>query len=72
VQLGLTLVAGAAFYVTRMTTGSLVVAMFLHALWDFGLLGTKATDGDVRPPQAVAVAAVYATGIVAVWFVATS
>ena len=30
-QLGLTLVAGAAFYVTRMTTGSLVVAMLLHA-----------------------------------------
>ena len=71
-QLGLTFVAGAAFYVTRMTTGSLVVAMLLHALWDFGLLGTKATDRQVRPPQAVGAAAVYLTGIVSVWFVATS
>jgi len=71
-QLGLTFVAGAAFYVTRMTTGSLVLAMLLHALWDFGLLGTKATDREVRPAQAVAVVAVYLTGIVAVWFVATA
>ena len=55
VQLGLTFVAGAAFYVTRMTTGSLVVAMVLHALWDFGLLGTSATGRTVRPAQAVAV-----------------
>lgn len=72
VQLGLTFVGGAAFYVTRMTTGSLVVAMFLHALWDFGLLGTAATDREVRAPQAAAVAAVYLTGIGALWFVATS
>jgi membrane protease YdiL (CAAX protease family) len=71
-QLGLTFVAGAAFYVTRMTTGSLVIAMLLHALWDFGLLGTAATGRTVRPPQAVAVVAVYLTGIVSLWFVATS
>lgn len=71
-QLVLTLVAGAAFYVTRMTTGSLVVAMLLHAVWDFGLLGTRATGRELRPAQAVAVAAVYLTGIVSVWFVATN
>ncbi len=72
VQLGLTFVAGAAFYVTRMTTGSLVVAMLLHALWDFGLLGTSATGRTVRPPQVVALVAVYLSGLVALWFVATS
>ena len=72
VQLGLTFVGGAAFNVTRMTTGSLVVAMLLHTLWDCGLLGTAATDREVRAPQAVAVAAVYLTGIGALWFVATS
>ena len=71
-QLGLTFVGGAAFYVTRMTTGSLVVAMLLHALWDFGLLGTSATGRTVRPAQAVAVGAMYLTGLVALWFVATS
>ena len=53
-----------------MTTGSLVVAMLLHALWDFGLLGTAATDRTVRPPQAAAVGVVQLTGIVALWFVA--
>lgn len=70
-QLGLTFVAGAAFYVTRMTTGSLVVAMLVHALWDFGLLGTKATGREVRPAQLVAVAATYVAGLAAFWFVAT-
>jgi len=69
-QLALTFVAGAAFYVTRMTTGSLVVAMLLHALWDFGLLGTAATDRTVRLPQVAALGVVYLTGIVALWFVA--
>jgi membrane protease YdiL (CAAX protease family) len=72
VQLGLTFVGGAAFYVTRMTTGSLVVAMLLHALWDFGLLGTSATGRTVRPAPAVAVGATYVLGLVALWFVATS
>jgi membrane protease YdiL (CAAX protease family) len=71
VQLALTFVAGAAFYVTRMTTGSLVVAMVLHAVWDFGLLGTRATGRELRPAQAAAVAAVYLSGIGSVWFVAT-
>lgn len=72
VQLGLSFVAGAAFYVTRMTTGSLVLCMVLHAVWDFGLLGTAATGRSVRPVQAAAVGATYVLGLVALWFVATS
>ena len=72
VQLGLTFVGGAAFYITVMTTGSLVVAVLLHALWDFGLLGTSATGRTVRPAQAVAVGATYLLGLAALWFVATS
>lgn len=71
VQLGLTFAAGAAFYVTRMTTGSLVLCMVLHAVWDFGLLGTTATGRTVRPVQAGLVATTYVVGLVAVWFVAT-
>ena len=55
-----------------MTTGSLVVAMVLHALWDFGLLGTGATGRAVRLAQAVAVAATCLTGLGALSFVATS
>ena len=42
------------------------------SVWDFGLLGTRASGRELRPAQAVAVAAVYLTGIVSVWFVATS
>ena len=30
---------GSALYVVRMSTGTLVVAMVLHAVWDFGALG---------------------------------
>lgn len=71
-QLGITFAAGAAFYVTRMTTGSLVVCMVLHAVWDFGLLGTASTGGAVRPVQAAAIGATYLLGLVALWFVATA
>jgi len=32
---------GTAFYVTRRITGLLIVTMVIHAIWDFGLLGTE-------------------------------
>lgn len=35
-QIGLAFVLGSVFYVVRRVTGSLVVLMILHALWDFG------------------------------------
>ncbi len=48
-QVVVAFVAGTAFYVTLMTTGTLLVAMALHALWDFGTLGLLATKGRQRP-----------------------
>ena len=41
--------AGTVLYITMMTTGSLIVAMVLHALWDFGTLGILATDRQQKP-----------------------
>ena len=41
--------AGTVLYITLMTTGSLIVAMVLHALWDFGALGILATDRQQKP-----------------------
>ena len=70
VQVGLTFAAGAAFYVTRMTTGTLVVCILLHALWDFGTLGTQATGRQLRPITLVVVPVVYVLALVAAWVLA--
>ncbi len=45
----MTFFAGSALYVTVMATGSLLVAMVLHALWDFGTLGILATERQQKP-----------------------
>ena len=49
VQLVMAFFAGSALYVTVMSTGSLLVAMVLHALWDFGTLGILATERQQKP-----------------------
>ncbi|WP_172664153.1 CPBP family intramembrane glutamic endopeptidase [Demequina rhizosphaerae] len=38
--------AGSTFYITRRVTGTLVVAMLMHALWDWGSLVNKAVGGE--------------------------
>ena len=69
VQVVMTFFAGTAFYVTLMTTGSLVVGMVLHALWDLGALGITATNGRQRPVAGAAMLVTFALALVAVWFV---
>jgi hypothetical protein len=49
VQMVMSFFAGTALYVTVMSTGSLLVAMVLHALWDFGTLGILATERQQKP-----------------------
>ena len=44
-QMGFAFVLGSAFYLVRRITGLLVVGMVIHALWDFGAIGTDATGG---------------------------
>ena len=60
---------GVAFFATRMTTGTLLVAMLLHALWDFGVFGSQLTRGGVKPVVAIVQYAALLAGLVAVWFV---
>lgn len=43
-QVLVTAIAGYFFYLTRRTTGFIVVAMVIHALWDFGLFTTNLSD----------------------------
>jgi len=62
---------GTVVYVTLMTTGTLIVAMVLHAMWDFGTLGILATDRQQRPVAGLLALASLAVGIVSVWFVVT-
>ena len=60
---------GVAFFATRMTTGTLLVAMLLHALWDFGVFGSQLTRGGVKPVVAIVQYGALLAGLVAVWFV---
>jgi membrane protease YdiL (CAAX protease family) len=60
---------GVAFFATRMTTGTLLTAMLLHALWDFGVFGSQLTRGGVKPVVAIVQYAALVAGLVAVWFV---
>ena len=53
---------GTAFYVTRRLTGLLVVTMVIHAIWDFGVLGTEHSGAEAL---AVGGLLVWPTAIVA-------
>jgi len=69
VQIVMAFAAGSALYVTRLTTGNLVVGMLLHALWDFGTLGIGATKQQQKPIAGLLGLATMAAGLVTVWFV---
>ena len=75
-QIVFAFVMGSAFYVTRQVTGTLVVGMVLHAAWDFGTLGSQATDKTKATESTAAKVAglvsvvTLVIGLVAGWFVA--
>jgi hypothetical protein len=69
VQLVAAFLAGTALYVTLMTTGSLVVAMVLHALWDFGTLGILATGSRQKPFAGALALVMFAAALLSVGFV---
>lgn len=71
-QLVLAFFAGSALYVTVMSTGSLLVAMVLHALWDFGTLGILATERQQKPLAGVLAFVMFGLAAVAAVVVATS
>ncbi len=58
-------VFGTVFYVTRRVTGTLIVCMLLHAVWDFASIGNDATGGTNLSGPLVGLAAIL--GLVAVW-----
>ena len=68
-QIVLAFVAGTALFVTLVSTGSLLVGMVLHALWDFGALGIQATGGKQRRVAGFLSLATYGAALVSVWFV---
>ncbi len=69
IQIVLAFVAGTAFFVTLISTGTLLVGMVLHALWDFGTLGVQATDGKQRKATGLFALATYAAALGSIWFV---
>lgn len=70
-QIVFAFVMGSSFYVTRQVTGTLIVGMVLHAVWDFGFLATEATDREQSKVAGVLNLLTLALGLVAGWFVAT-
>lgn len=60
-QVALTFFAGTLFYIARRATGTLVVPILLHALWDFS---TFSHTGDLRAVSTLASQALALTAIV--------
>ena len=69
IQMVMSFLAGTVLYVTRMTTGTLLVAMLLHALWDFGTLGILATGAAQKRVAGLLALVTFAAGLVSVGFV---
>lgn len=51
IQVGLTFLMGSAFYVIRRLSGTLILPMVLHGLWDSSQLLNDATGGAASPLQ---------------------
>lgn len=66
VQIAVAFVGGTAFYVTRLTTGTLIVGILIHALWDFVTIGALATDRKASPLAMVPAGIAYLLGLVAI------
>jgi membrane protease YdiL (CAAX protease family) len=59
-------VLASALYVARLSTGTLVTAMVIHALWDFGALGFSGSDAASTPFSVVGGLLLYPTMIAGV------
>jgi hypothetical protein len=68
-QIVMAFLGGTALYVTRLTTGTLLVGIVLHAMWDFGTLGIASTKRQQNPLVGLLALLVYLVGIVTIWFV---
>jgi membrane protease YdiL (CAAX protease family) len=72
IQMVMSFFAGTALFVTVMVSGSLLLAMALHALWDLGTLGIAATGGTQKRLAGLVGLVMFATAAVAVGFVVVS
>ena len=67
-QMVMTLAAGTALYVIRLSTGTLITGILLHALWDFGTLGLTATKRPQKPIGGLLAFAMFGVALVGIWF----
>lgn len=63
IQVALAFCAGTGLYLVRRLTGSLWVAMGVHALWDFSSLGAGLGPGKENPGAFVFVVAIYVVSL---------
>ena len=64
-QLVLTFIVGSLFYAVRRLSGTLILCIFLHGLWDSATFLTKPTHSDPFPLAAL----IYPVAIVCAFFV---
>jgi len=64
VQIVFATMMGAGFYVIRRTTGSLLIPMVIHGLWDFASFSRSASGGETPSLQAVTQFSSYGIAIV--------
>ena len=65
IQVILTFIIGSGFYIIRRVSGTLIIPMILHGLWDSSLFITDASGGTVSPIQLI----IYPLAIVCVFVV---
>jgi membrane protease YdiL (CAAX protease family) len=65
-QIVMAFLGGTAFYVTRLSTGTLIVGIVIHALWDFVTLGALATGRTAKPLTMLLAFSSYLLGVVAI------
>lgn len=62
-QLVMSFLGGTVFFVTLMATGSLLVGVIIHALWDFGTLAHQGAGSKVPPLASSGLLLLYVLGI---------
>jgi uncharacterized protein len=62
IQVILTFILGSGFYIIRRISGTLIIPMILHGLWDSSIFITQASGGKVSAIQVI----VYPMAIVCV------
>lgn len=66
IQVGFAFMAGSALYVVRRLSGSLLLPMFLHGIWDCSMFATQASNAEIGDIRTLLQFGTYLVGLLAV------